>query len=69
MAVMHQNRKNNILLGQNDNALTWLILINAVVFVLLYFTKFIYRITFETGNGELFFSKKYPGLVNPACHL
>jgi membrane associated rhomboid family serine protease len=55
MAVMHQNRKNNILLGQNDNALTWLILINAVVFVGLYFTKFIYRITFDTGNAELIF--------------
>ena len=57
MAVMHQNRKNNILLGQNDNALTWLILINAVVFVGLYFIKLIYRITTETGDSDIIFQK------------
>jgi membrane associated rhomboid family serine protease len=57
MAVMHQNRKNNILLGQNDNALTWLILINAVVFVGLYFIKLIYRISTETGDSDIVFQQ------------
>jgi len=57
MAVMQQNRKNNILLGQNDNALTWLIVINAVVFVGLFFIKLIYQLSIDQGNYQLIFEK------------
>jgi len=42
MGVMQQNRRNSILLGADNNALMWLIAINAVVFVLVYFIKIIY---------------------------
>lgn len=50
MAVKHQNQKNNILLGQNNNALTWLIIINAVVFVLLFTTKVFYEFHFQDSK-------------------
>jgi membrane associated rhomboid family serine protease len=42
MGVMEQNRRNSIKLGQDNNALTWLIIINAVVFVIINFIKIIY---------------------------
>src|SRR5580765_8708630 len=42
MSVREQNKRNRILLGQDNNALTWLIIINAVIFVTLLFTKVIY---------------------------
>jgi len=51
MAVMHQNRKNSILLGQNNNALTWLIIINAVAFVIIKFIQVVYQNTTAT-NAE-----------------
>ena len=47
MSVREQNRRNPILLGQDNNALTWLIIINAVMFVTLLFTKVI----FQMSNG------------------
>jgi len=47
MSVREQNRRNRILLGQDNNALTWLIIINAVMFVTLLFTKVI----FQMSNG------------------
>lgn len=50
MAVKHQNQKNNILLGQNNNALTWLIIINAVVFVLLFTTRVFYEFHFQDSK-------------------
>ena len=40
---MQQNRRNSILLGADNNALMWLIAINAVVFVLVFFIKIIYN--------------------------
>ncbi len=56
MSVMQQNRKNNILLGQNNNALTWLIIINAVVFAGIYFIKVIYLLSYDkAANPELLF--------------
>ncbi len=55
MAVMHQNHKKNILLGQSDNALTWLIIINATVFAGLYFIQLIYQFTFDKADYLQFF--------------
>ena len=59
MAVMQQNRKNSILLGQNNNALTWLIIINAVAFVIIYFTKVVYELSYQDGgiNPDVLFQK------------
>src|SRR5258706_7014032 len=61
MSVTEQNRKNRILLGQDNNALTWLIIINAVVFVSLLFIKVVYQMSndgdlqsFQTQIADLF---------------
>jgi membrane associated rhomboid family serine protease len=61
MAVTEQNRKNRILLWQDNNALTWLIIINAIVFVSLLFIKVVYQMSnggdiqsFETKIGAWF---------------
>lgn len=45
MAVMEQSKRNRMLLGQDNNSLTWLIILNAVVFVLLIFIQIIYRLS------------------------
>jgi membrane associated rhomboid family serine protease len=50
MSVTEQNKKNRILLGQDNNALTWLIIINAVVFVSLLFIKVAYQMS---NGGDL----------------
>ena len=49
MGVMQQNRRNTILLGQDNNALTWLIIINTVVFVIINFVKVCYFLTYDTS--------------------
>lgn len=48
MSVTERNKKRP-LLGQDNNALTWLIIINAVVFVSLLFIKVIYQMSSDTG--------------------
>ena len=48
MSVKQQNRRYNILLGQDNNALIWLIIINAVVFIFINFTKIVYYLSFDT---------------------
>jgi len=48
MGVMQQNRRNPILLGQDNNALTWLLIINAVLFVIIAFIKVIYYLEYDT---------------------
>lgn len=48
MGVLQQNRKNPILLGQDNNALTWLLIINAVVFIIISFIKVVYYLGYET---------------------
>src|SRR6266487_586482 len=53
MSVMHQNRRNPILLGQDNNALTWLIIINAVIFVGINFIKIIYFLSYDTPMEAL----------------
>lgn len=49
MGVLQQNRKNAILLGQDNNALIWLIVINAVVFLMISFLKVSYFMHYETN--------------------
>jgi len=53
MSVMHKNRRNPILLGQDNNALTWLLIINAVVFVAINFIKIVYFLSYETRDEAL----------------
>jgi membrane associated rhomboid family serine protease len=47
---MQSDKKNRLLLGQDNNALTWLVIINSVVFITLVFFKAIYYIT---GNNSV----------------
>jgi len=49
MSVMEQNRRNRIRLGQDNNALTWLVMINMVVFVLVNFIKIIYFLSYDSN--------------------
>ncbi|MDR0792385.1 MAG: rhomboid family intramembrane serine protease [Chitinophagaceae bacterium] len=42
---MQSDKKNRLLLGQDNNALKWLVIINSVVFIALVFIKAIYYIT------------------------
>jgi len=48
MGVMEQNRGSRLLLGQNNNALTWLIIINAIIFVTLSFIRIVYLFSHDT---------------------
>lgn len=45
MSVREQNRRKKILMGEDHNALTWLIILNALVFVSILFIKVIYDLT------------------------
>jgi membrane associated rhomboid family serine protease len=45
MGVMEQNKRNRIRLGHDNNALTWLIIINAVLFVMVNFIKIVYYLS------------------------
>ncbi len=49
MSVMRQNRKNKILLGQDNNALAWLLIINAVIFIIINFIKIVYFLSYDTN--------------------
>jgi len=53
MSVMHKNRRNPILLGQDNNALTWLLIVNAVVFVGVNFIKIVYFLSYDTQMEAL----------------
>lgn len=48
MSVMHKHRRNPILLGEDNNALTWMLIINAVVFVGISFIRVVYFFSYET---------------------
>ena len=50
MSIREQNKKSRVRLGEDNNALTWLIIINAVIFVLLNFIKVIYL--FGDGGAD-----------------
>lgn len=43
MGVLEQNKKSRLLLGQDNNVLTWLVIVNAVAFVIISFIQIIYR--------------------------
>lgn len=45
MSVMQQNLRRKMMLGQDGNALFYLIIINVVLFVVLNFVKIIYQVT------------------------
>jgi membrane associated rhomboid family serine protease len=49
MSVTERNKKNRLLLGQDNNALTWLVIINAVIFAALLFLRLIYQMSSDTG--------------------
>ncbi|HVX25008.1 MAG TPA: rhomboid family intramembrane serine protease [Parafilimonas sp.] len=48
MSVRERNKRIPIL-GQDNNALTWLIIINAVIFLALLFIKLVYQMSGDTG--------------------
>ncbi len=50
MPTIQQNKKYKILLGQDNNALTWLLIINSVIFVSLIFIKMIYLLSNDGVN-------------------
>lgn len=50
---MQQNRRNPILLGQDNNALTWLLIINAVIFIIISFIKIVYYLGYDTPMESL----------------
>lgn len=61
MPVREQNKRPRILLGQDNNALTWLIIINSVIFLGLLFIKLVYQLgdntslqNFQTEIGDWF---------------
>ena len=59
MSVIEQNRRNRIRLGQDNNALTWLVMINMVVFVLVNFIKIVYLLSYDTNAiANEFFHKQ-----------
>jgi len=51
MAVREQNRRKKILLGEDRNALTWLIIFNALLFVSVLFIKVIYDFSFGPSHA------------------
>ena len=65
MAVMQQNRRNSILLGADNNALVWLIAINAVVFVLINLIKIIYFLS-DPASVPQFYTQVLDWFTMPA---
>lgn len=66
MGVMQQNRRNSTLLGADNNALMWLIAINAVVFVLVYFIKIIYLLSNDPNAVQHFNGQVLQWVTLPA---
>lgn len=64
MAVMEQGRRNKMLLGQDNNSLTWLIIANATIFVLLIFIRIVYRLS--STPLDLYYSQVLSWLNMPA---
>ena len=52
MSVREQNSRKRILMGQDNNALTWLIIINAVVFVSILLVKVIFDLTIGHSDSS-----------------
>jgi membrane associated rhomboid family serine protease len=66
MGVMQQNRRNSILLGADNNALMWLIAINAVIFILINFIKIIYFVTDDATALQHFHTEVLNWFTLPA---
>ncbi len=64
MGVLEQNKRNRISLGQDNNALTWLLILNGVVFVLINFIKIIYLLS--DTSVALFYSQVLHNFTLPA---
>lgn len=59
MSVSEYNTKRSPLLGESNNALVMLIIINAIVFVVLNFLKIVYFLSYDSNvTAELFFQKQ-----------
>jgi membrane associated rhomboid family serine protease len=54
MSVREQNKRKKILMGQDNNALTWLIILNALFFVSILFIKVIYDLTIGHSSATDF---------------
>ena len=65
MGVLEQNKKSRLLLGQDNNVLTWLLIVNAVAFVIVSFIKVVYQ-TDETVPAERFYVEILDWLTLPA---
>jgi membrane associated rhomboid family serine protease len=65
---MHQNRRGRLLLGEDKNALTWLVIINAVIFIMLNFVKVIYKFSYEDpiAASNLFHTQIADWFIMPA---
>lgn len=61
---MQQNKRHSTLLGSDRNALVWLIIINAVVFVLVNFVKIVFYLSDADISG--FYNNILSWLVVPA---
>ena len=48
MSVLEQNSRKKMLLGQDGNSLTLLIIFNAIIFILLNFVKIVYLVNNST---------------------
>jgi membrane associated rhomboid family serine protease len=44
---MRKNRRNTLLLGQDNNALTWLIIVNVIVFIIVNFIRIVYFLAYD----------------------
>lgn len=52
MAVMEQGKRSKMLLGEDRNALTWLLIVNAVMFALISFTYVCYKLYSDNVQAE-----------------
>ncbi|RFM30223.1 rhomboid family intramembrane serine protease [Deminuibacter soli] len=66
MGVMEQGKRNRMLLGHDHNSLTWLIIINAVVFVLLKFIAVAYAVSGSASAAADFQTEVVSWFVMPA---
>lgn len=68
MPATEYTTRRKITLGQDNNALTWLLIINAVIFILLNFIKVIYQLSDGSNNAliEAFHKEIFTWFVLPA---
>lgn len=62
---MTEHKRNRLILGQDNNALTWLIIINSVLFVSLLFIKLVYQMSSD-GGLQVFQTQIADWVVLPA---